>query len=99
MADVTLELGVGVADKSGKVGDGTLVDNGLGEFLGMLSDLRESSSRDSLKSKLGLLDAKDKNTDSTGINNGLGKLVVVLGDAGESKSSGFLDGGVEFLEA
>ena len=46
-----------MADKSGKVWYGTLVDNGLGEFLGM------------------------------------------LGDAGESKSSGFLDGGVEFLEA
>jgi len=42
LADVTLKLGIGMRDKSGEVGNGTLVDDCLGKLLSVLSDLRKS---------------------------------------------------------
>ena len=40
LTDVALELGIWVRNKSSKVWDGTLVNNCLGQFFGMLGDFR-----------------------------------------------------------
>ena len=90
LADVALELSVGVRNEGSQVRNSTLVDDGLGELLSVLGNLTKSGGGDALQSKLGLLDAKDEEADGTGVNDGLGQLTVVLGDAGEGKSSGLL---------
>ena len=70
-----------MGDESSKIWDGSLINNCLSKFLGVLGNLSKSSGRDSLKSKLWLLDTKDKKTNGSGINNSLSELVVVFGNA------------------
>ena len=48
LANVALELCVGVGDQSSNVWYCTLVNDGLGELFGVLCDFRESSGSDSL---------------------------------------------------
>ena len=81
LAHVTLELGIGVGDKCSEVGNGSLVDDGLGKFLSMFGDLGESGGGDALEGQLWLLNAEDKETNGTSVNNSLGELMVVLCDA------------------
>ena len=86
-------------NKSSKIWDGSLINNSLSEFLGVLGNLSKGSGRDSLESKLWLLDTENEKTNSTSINNSLSKLVVVFGDARKSKCSSFFNRWIEFLEA
>jgi len=81
LADVSLELGIGVRDESSKVWDSSLVNNSLGKLFGVLGDFGKSSCADSLQGELGLLDAEDEETNGSSIDNGLSELVVMLGDA------------------
>lgn len=99
LADVALKLGVWVRDEGGKVRYGTLVDDCLSQLFGVLSDFRQSGSRDTLESQLGLLDAQDQKTDRTGINDGLSKIFIVLCDARKRKRRSLLHRGVEFFKA
>ena len=85
-------------NKSSKIWDGSLINNSLSEFLGVLGNLSKGSGRDSLESKLWLLDTENEETNSTSINNSLSKLVVVFGDARKSEGSSFFNRWIEFLE-
>jgi len=91
LANIAFELGVGVRDERGKVGNCALVNDGLSEFFGVFGDFGESGRCNTFESEFGLLDAEDEETDGASIDDGLSELVVVLGDAGESESSGFLN--------
>lgn len=81
LANVSLELGIRVGDKSSEVWNCALVDDSLSKFLGVFSNFGESGSCDSLEGQLGLLNAKDEETDSTSIDDGLSELMIVLSDA------------------
>ena len=78
-------------NKSCKIWVGSLINNSLSEFLGVLGNLSKGSGRDSLKSKLWLLDTENKEANSSSINNSLSKLVVVFGDARKSECSSFFN--------
>lgn len=88
---MSLELGIGVRDEGSEIGNGTLVNNGLSEFFGVLGDFAKSGGGNSLKSKFGLLNAEDKETNGTSINDGLSQLMGVLGDASKSPGGSLFD--------
>ena len=88
-----------MGDKSSKIWNGSLINNSLSEFFGVLGDFSKGSGRDSLKSKLWLLDTENEETNSSGIDNSLSELVVVFSDARKSKGSSFFNRWIEFLEA
>ena len=60
LANVALELSIRVRNKSSQVWNGTLVNNSLGQFLSVLSNLRESRRGNALESEFGLLDTEDE---------------------------------------
>ena len=96
--NLSLQMGVLVADEGSQERNGSLVHYFLGKVGSGLTNFAQSRSRDLLEVDFRLLDAENEQWNGSAVDNVCGQVFVMLGDVGEGPGSVFLHTRVELLQ-